>query len=125
MALMPDSSDEVSDIIIGIVGPCKAGKSTLVKSLRAQGYWGKQIAQEHSFVQNMWRRITNPDYLVYLHVSFSKALERRKMDWNIKDYEEQLRRLEHAREHADLYILTDDLSPEQVLERVITFLQST
>jgi len=28
------------------------------------------IAQEHSYVPYMWKRITNPDLLIYLNASF-------------------------------------------------------
>ena len=43
--------------------------------------------------------------------------------WNQADYNEQQRRLEHALEHADLVIDTDNLSIEEVLERVLSFVE--
>jgi cytidylate kinase len=71
----------------------------------------------------MWQRLTNPDILVFLQVSFPISLKRRNLDWKEKDYDEQLRRLAHAREHADLYINTDDLSIEEVVQKILDFLQ--
>ena len=56
-------------ILIGVVGSCGAGKSTLIKGLEAQGYACRHIAQEHSYVKDMWRRITHPDLLIYLQAS--------------------------------------------------------
>ena len=113
-----------NDILIGVVGPCAAGKSTLVEYLTAQGYQARHIAQEHSFVQEMWQKITNPDVLIFLQVSYSVSMQRRKMDWSKADYEEQQRRLRHAREHADFYLETDALTIEEVRESVQRFLDS-
>jgi hypothetical protein len=70
----------------------------------------------------MWKRITNPDVLIYLHVSYSLTLERRRIDWTESEYRVQLDRLENARQAADLFIDTDYLTPEEVLATVIDFL---
>jgi dephospho-CoA kinase len=35
---------------IGVVGPCAAGKTTLVAALKNRGYEVHHIAQEHSYV---------------------------------------------------------------------------
>lgn len=107
---------------IGVVGPCAAGKSTLIARLRAAGYTCKHIAQEHSYVKDMWRRLAHPDLLVYLQVSYPLTLERRRLDWNEDEYQEEIRRLAHAHQHADLIIDTDPLSPEQVAEQVLSYL---
>lgn len=109
-------------ILIGVVGPCGAGKSTLIHALDALGYRTRHIAQEHSYVRDMWKRLTNPDVLVFLQVSYPVASQRRNLNWSEADYLEQQRRLSHAREHADLFINTDPLSPGQVLEQVLAFL---
>lgn len=108
-------------IKIGVVGVCASGKSTLIKEMEAQGYNMRHIAQEHSYVKDMWKRISNPDVLIYLDASFEVTLARRKFDWQEKDYIEQQRRLRHAREHADLYINTDQLTPDEVREKVKLF----
>ena len=109
---------------IGVVGPCSSGKSTLIAGLNRHGFWGKHIAQEHSFVADMWSRLAQPDVLIYLDVSYPIAQQRRKLDWSEADYQEQVHRLRHARRHADYYLNTDPLSPQQVLDRVIAFLES-
>ena len=66
----------------------------------------------------MWQRLTNPDILIYLSVSYEKTLERRKLNWNRHEYQVQLDRLAHARENCDHIIDTDDLSPDEVLQAV-------
>ena len=110
-------------LTIGVVGPCAAGKTTLIQRLRALGYQAKHIAQEHSYVPDMWQRLADPDILVYLDVSYPLTIQRRKLDWTINEYSEEIHRLRHARKHAHLYINTDELSPEEVLARVLAFLK--
>ena len=110
-------------ILIGVVGPCGSGKSTLVSGLTGAGLLGRHIAQEHSYVPNMWKRITNPDFLVYLDASYETCTLRRKLNWTSEDYLEQLRRLSHARDHADLMIETDFLSRAEVLSKVVECLK--
>lgn len=107
---------------IGVVGPCASGKTTLIASLREFGYTGKHIAQEHSYVPNMWKRLSDPDILIYLDVSYECSLQRQPMDWTEKDFKNQVRRLQHAKEHSDLYLNTDRLTPDEVLDKVLNFL---
>lgn len=109
--------------LIGIVGPCGAGKSTLLAGLEQHGYACRHIAQEHSYVQAMWQIITKPDVLVYLNASFPVSTARRKLNWQKKNHDEQIHRLHHAREHANLFIDTDDLTPESVLQKVLDYLK--
>ncbi len=109
--------------LIGVVGPCGSGKSTLIAGLENSGYACRHIAQEHSYVQDMWRRITHPDILVYLHASYEVATLRRRLNWTEQEYDEQLRRLEHARRHANLTIDTDRLSIEEVRRQVTEYLK--
>jgi hypothetical protein len=115
----------MSRLKVGVVGPCAAGKSTLVAGLERRGYWGKHIAQEHSYVQDMWQRISNPDVLIYLDVSYSLTIQRRKLNWTEDEYKEEIRRLCHARQHADLYLNTDAFTAQEVLSEVISFLEIT
>ena len=111
---------------IGLVGPCGAGKTTLTRRLRARGIRGievRQIAQEHSYTPDMWQRLSKPDVLIFLEVSYPETLARKPFRWSQSEYQEQLRRLRHAYEHADLRINTDDLTPDEVLEAVLAFLR--
>lgn len=112
----------MAEDLIAVVGPCAAGKTTLIEGLKKRGHNARHIAQEHSFAPSMWQRITKPAILIYLDVSYENSLKRRKMDWTESDYLEELRRLSHARQHADLYIDTNPLAAEQVLSQVLTFL---
>ncbi len=104
---------------IAIVGPCGAGKSTLVEGLRSLGIDAKEIAQEHSYVPSMWQKITQPDILIFLDSSYKFSTSRKNFNWSHSDYAEQVRRLHHARKNCDIYIQTDNLSPEEVLEEVL------
>jgi hypothetical protein len=94
-----------------------------VEALEAERYHCRHIAQEHSYVPHMWQRITNPDILIFLAASFPVCTARRRLSWSESDYLEQLRRLSHAREHADLFIETDDLTPEAVLAEAVAFIR--
>ena len=109
--------------LIGVVGPCGSGKSTLIEGLERHGYACRHIAQEHSYVQSMWQVISKPDLLIYLSASFIVSTVRRQLNWQEKEYAEQLRRLTHARQHAHLIVDTDDLTAAQVLQTVLDFLQ--
>lgn len=108
--------------IIGIVGPCASGKSTLVSDLKLKNYHARHIAQEHSYVKDMWKQMSDPDFLIYLDVSFEMSITRTGTTRKRSIFEKQVARLEHARNHADLYIQTDDLNPRQVLNLVLDFL---
>lgn len=115
--------EDDSSLLIGVVGPCGSGKSTLIAGLEKHGYRCRHIAQEHSYVKHMWQVLTNPDVLIFLQCSFENATSRRKLNWTPADYQEQQKRLSHAHEHADLIIETDTLAPEGVLAQALNFLQ--
>jgi len=108
---------------IAVVGPCASGKTVLVERLRALGYEAHECAQEHSGVPAMWRKVVHPDVLIYLDASFATITRRRRVDWGPDYLAELNRRLAHARQHCDLYIRTDELSEEEVLEKVLVYLQ--
>lgn len=109
--------------LVGIVGPCGSGKSTLLTGLTQRGYTCRHIAQEHSYVQAMWQIITQPDCLIYLHASYATSTTRRNLNWTESEHAEQLCRLSHARAHAHIIINTDDLTPEQILQKALDALQ--
>ncbi|MEW5987458.1 MAG: hypothetical protein AB1791_12560 [Chloroflexota bacterium] len=110
---------------IAIVGPSASGKSTLVAALRAAGYDARHVAQEHSYVPALWRRITRPDVLIYLDANDQTVRARRPHSLETPHWlDDERRRLAHARAHCDLYLPTDYLSPAQVQEKVLDFLQT-
>jgi deoxyadenosine/deoxycytidine kinase len=111
--------------IIGVVGPCSAGKTTLINKLSQQGMSAKHIAQEHSYVKDMWRQIGKSDFLVYLDVSYEQSMKRRPLNMSTQEFEEQNFRLRHARKHAECYVDTNALTPEEVFAYVESFLNNS
>ena len=110
-------------MLIGIVGPCSSGKSTLAHRLRQQHYRVKETMQEHCSAPDMWQRITHPDVLVYLDVSEKVAAVREGLQAPSSWWQaEREVRLAHARAHCHLYIDTSDLTPDEVAARVIQHL---
>lgn len=107
---------------IAIVGPCAAGKTTLAVALRERGWEARQVVQEHSYVPDMWREINPPDKLIFLDASFEVCTERKDLSWTPADYQEEQRRLSHARYHCDFYLDTDDLTQQEVLQKALEFL---
>jgi hypothetical protein len=114
----------VAAVRIKVVGPCASGKSVLAAQLRTLGYQAQAAAQDHSYVPDMWRRLDPPDLLVYLDVSLPEAHRRGRvgMGWDQDYLDLQRSRLRHARRHCDLYLHTDGLSENQVLQEVLSFL---
>ena len=105
-----------------LVGICGSGKSTLARELLARGYEVRECRQEHSGVPHMWQVISRPDVLVYLDASEDTLIRRGRRPYMPGWLEEQRQRLAHARAHCDLYVMTDELTPAQVLEQVHGFL---
>jgi deoxyadenosine/deoxycytidine kinase len=115
---------DIHDLKIGVVGPCSSGKTSLVDGLNKSGFNAHHIAQEHSYVPYMWQRISKPDILIFLDVTFPISQQRRSLNWKISDFEEQQKRLAHARKHADLIVNTDDRSISEILTGVLEFLDA-
>jgi guanylate kinase len=109
-----------------IVGPCASGKSTLLSGLRARGFNGARVvAQEHSGVRDLWKLRGRPDCLIYLDAKLATiALRQHRSDWTEEYLAEQQRRLQQARDDCDLYLATDELTIEAVLEQVASHLNS-
>lgn len=118
---MSEDSSNRTQPRIGVVGPCKSGKSTLVRGLQQAGYEATQIAQEHSFAPRMWALIAQPDVLVFLDCQYETTLNR-GLNWALAEYEEQRPRLADARAHADLLLATDAAEPGEILQTVLDFL---
>jgi len=112
-----------ANFLIGITGPCGAGKTTLAEGLKRNGFRARAIAQEHSYVPAMWQMLTKPNLLIFLQASHPVGGARRNMSWTLVEWEEQQRRLAHAHAHSDLILDTDQMSIEQVLEAVILFIE--
>lgn len=111
---------------IAIVGPCSSGKSTLRQALYTAGYTNvHNPAQEHSYVSDMWQRRTQPDVLIYLDVDYPTTIARRPhQDLGPGRVQVQKERLAHARQHADLYLDTSPLTPDEISREVLNFLDT-
>jgi chloramphenicol 3-O-phosphotransferase len=92
--------------------------------LREYGYRVKEIRQEHSAAPDMWRRITNPDVLIYLDVSLDVGARREGLAKPSSWWQEERRvRLAHARSHCDLYIDTTELPVDEIEGIALRFLR--
>lgn len=118
-----DNKDD-PPLTIAIVGPCSSGKSSLAPTLLGVGFKVRQPTQEHAYVLDKWRRTSVPDILIYLDITYAEARCRRPhIDGGPQRLAEQHRRLSHARQHADFYLDTSDLTPEVVQVIVLDFLR--
>jgi predicted ATPase len=110
---------------IVVVGPCAAGKTTLVGTLRPRGYSIKSCAQEHSPAPQLWKEFSKAEVLVFLDAGLSTIARRQnRSDWTQARLDAQRQRLAHARAHCDFYLYTDDLTREQVADAVAAFLSA-
>jgi ABC-type cobalamin/Fe3+-siderophores transport system ATPase subunit len=105
-----------------VVGPCAAGKSTLVTALRALGYNAHVSGQEHSEIATLWQH-SEPDVLIALHVDICAVRARRGDDWPEWLHDLQVQRLAAASRAANLAIDTTVISPQSVVDRVVAYLQ--
>lgn len=108
---------------IVVVGPCAAGKSTLVEALQARGYDAHVTSQEHSAISSLWQH-SHPDVLIALEVDIAAVQERRGDDWPAWLHNLQVQRLRAASEAADLTIDTTNLEPQVVVDRVLAYLNA-
>src|SRR5215212_11910595 len=118
----PVASTESRKIVV--VGPCAAGKSTLVTALRSLGYDAHASGQEHSEIATLWQH-SQPDVLIALDVDIRAVRDRRGGSWPEWLHELQIQRLAAASQAADLAIDTSTLSAEAVVARVVAYLQGT
>ncbi len=105
---------------VTIVGPCAAGKTTLVAHLRERGLDAHAVAQEHSGVAYLWQ-LAEPDLLIFLDVDLPTTAARRKREWPADLYATQHERLAHARRHADLYLDSSTVPVDEVAKQVAEF----
>lgn len=104
--------------VIGITGVCCSGKTVLAEELRKLGYEAKEIAQEHSSVPGLWEQV-QVDFLVVLDCSYETIKKRRDVAWPQERLDHQREALAGAITGCDLYLNTDGLSPDQVLNQVV------
>ncbi len=111
---------------IVIVGPCASGKSTLRARLQARGFTQvRVVAQEHSSIRDLWKMRGYPEVLIYLDARAETANVRQgRSDWTQAARDEQLDRLRDARAACDLHLPTDELTPNEVAERVVEHLKT-
>jgi deoxyadenosine/deoxycytidine kinase len=110
--------------VVAIVGVCASGKTTLAAGLTQHGIRAYSVPQEHSFVRRLWEK-QHPDanVLVMLDARWETTKQRRPtISYGPDRLEEQRQRLALARESCDLYLPTDDLSIDEVRQRVLDFL---
>jgi chloramphenicol 3-O-phosphotransferase len=108
---------------IVVVGPCAAGKSTLVSALQSLGYDARASGQEHSEIPTLWQH-AQPDVLIVLDVDIGAVRERRGGPWPEWLHDLQVKRLAAASAAADLAIDTTAHSAQTVIERVVAYLES-
>jgi len=108
--------------LIVVVGPCAAGKSTLVDGLKARGYRAMVSGQEHSEIPTLWRR-AQPDVTIGLVVDLATVRSRRTTGWSSAIYGRQQERLREAYAAADLVIDTAIFDPDQTLAAAVELLE--
>ena len=110
--------------LIKVVGVSAAGKSTLVRGLRALGYDARPVSQEHSGVATLWRQFGVARALIYLHVAAEQQpLRRPDVSWEPSAHDAEVERLADARAHADLTLDTTAMTAEQVRALAAAFLE--
>jgi deoxyadenosine/deoxycytidine kinase len=109
---------------IVVVGPCAAGKTTLVDALREHGYRAYAVAQEHSVISDLWKR-RNPDVLISLDLDLEEVRRRRSPSWSSDIYARQHERLQPAFAASDLHIDTGEHDIETALRMSLELLEST
>lgn len=105
-----------------VAGVCVSGKTTLVKSLRDLGIEAYNVAQEHSVIKKLWNH-KQPDILIVLDVQMKTIRQRRMVPWGEDRLTLQRKRLCDAYEHADLYIQTDELTKDEIVQNVLEYIR--
>lgn len=105
-----------------VTGVCASGKTTLVKALQELGIDAYNVAQEHSGIKKLWNK-KNPDILVVLDVRLATIRQRRIVPWGEERLIVQRERLVDACQHANLYLQTDELSRDDVVQNVLEYIR--
>lgn len=100
-----------------MVGVCASGKTTLSETLRPWGIPVHPVAQEHSQVARLYRRL-GPRPLVLLVASWETVHRRRTFSFEPQFFTTEWERLADARREANLVVHTDGLSPDEVAKVV-------
>jgi len=123
-AAEPTPATEKPPSLVKVVGVSAAGKSTLARGLRAAGYDARPVSQEHSGAPTLWKEFGVPRALIYLDVTLEAQRSRRTdVTWSAAHRHEEVARLAHARNHADLVIDTSTQGSAEVLAIALAFLQ--
>lgn len=109
--------------VVGVVGVCAAGKSTLATGLQARGYRVVSIPQEHSSVRRLWLH-RGVERLVMLDATYETTCKRRTITYGPQRLADQRERLRYAREACDLYLPTDDLNIAEVSDAVAAAIEA-
>jgi hypothetical protein len=113
--------NEETEQVAPIEATARAAKNLPV--LRAAGYDARPVSQEHSNVPDLWQQFDRPLYLIYLNASLEEQRSRRQdVSWSVAAHQQEVLRLTHAREHADVRINTAELTPEGVYRVASTYL---
>jgi predicted ATPase len=118
----PASHGDTRTIVV--VGPCAAGKTTLVDALKGRGYRAYAVAQEHSVIRDLWKR-RDPDIVISLDLDLEVVRQRRSPTWSAEIYADQHERLQPAFEASDLHIDTGKHDIETALRMSLDLLEST
>lgn len=111
-----------ADDAIVVVGPCAAGKTTLVQRLVDAGVPARAIAQEHSVVPTLFLRYPGAG-LIYLTADWTVLRRRRPRSGGRAQYAEEMRVLQAARAAAALVVHTDSRTPDAVAALVLSWWQ--
>jgi len=103
--------------LILIVGVCGSGKTTLADGLQRLGYNARSLAQEHSVSPRLWQHRA-PDFLIFLDCQLETVRLRKDKAVSWERYREQQQVLGNARENADLVVVTDSFTPDELIAYV-------
>jgi ABC-type cobalamin/Fe3+-siderophores transport system ATPase subunit len=106
-----------------VVGPCAAGKSTLVAGLKRLGVGARAVAQEHSAVPHLYR-LRPCLAVVFLAADWPTVHARRPLSAGRAQWQEELLRLTEARRAARLVVHTDGLGIDAVRDVVYQWWES-